>query len=330
MRALRTIFARARRAPDGFIVVAVLWILGALATLATVYAVYVVNTAIGLGVHDERVRAESLVTAGVELAVYKMTATPQSPPAQGATPESPPTQGAFTFRAERANVVVEFRSESARIDLNAAPKELLAGLFRVLGVGGDLAVAYADRVIAWRTPPTAASQDNESSAYRTAGLPYGPRLGPFPHTAELSLVLGLPELLVERALPFVTVYSKQAQINPFDAAPEVVAALPGMTPDRLHDILAQRDLTPQNRRNAQDAQNMQNLQAALGPAAAVVTLTPSKAARVGVRVDFENGRQMRSEVVVLLLDNGTEPYGVLSWRDLDDGSQDAPPRSVLR
>ena len=75
---------------------------------------------------------------------------------------------------------------------------------------------------------------------------------------------------------------------------------------------------------------MQNLTAALGPAAALVTITPSKAARVGVRVDFENGRQMRSEVVVLLLDSGTEPYGVLSWRDLDDVSQDATPRSALR
>ena len=35
-----------RGARDGFIIVAVLWILGALATLATIYAVYVIDTAV--------------------------------------------------------------------------------------------------------------------------------------------------------------------------------------------------------------------------------------------------------------------------------------------
>ena len=39
---------RPAKRPDGFIIVAVLWILGALATLASIYAVYVVNTADGL------------------------------------------------------------------------------------------------------------------------------------------------------------------------------------------------------------------------------------------------------------------------------------------
>ena len=34
-----------RGAPDGFIIVAVLWILGALATLASVYAVFIIDTA---------------------------------------------------------------------------------------------------------------------------------------------------------------------------------------------------------------------------------------------------------------------------------------------
>ena len=36
----------------------------------------------------------------------------------------------FSFRLGQANVAVEFRSEAARIDLNAAPKQLLVGLFR--------------------------------------------------------------------------------------------------------------------------------------------------------------------------------------------------------
>ena len=43
-------------------------------------------------------------------------------------------------------------------------------------------------------------------------------------------------LLLERALPFVTVYSGRPQINMLDAAPEVLASLPGMTQERFNAI----------------------------------------------------------------------------------------------
>ena len=48
-----------------------------------------------------------------------------------------------------------------------------------------------------------------------------------------------PELM-EQVAPFVTVYSGQPGINVLAASPQVLAALPGMTPDRLYAILAQR------------------------------------------------------------------------------------------
>ncbi len=299
-----------RTGSRGFIVVAVLWILGALATLATIYAVYVVNTSAALGMRDERVRAEALVTAALELTVHRLAAVPNTRP----------SSGRFSFRVENAGVTVEFRSEAARIDLNSAPKELLAGLFASLGAQRNAAEAYADRIIGWRNPVAPPAQDNESSAYRTAGLLYGPRLGPFPHTGELSLVLGLPEVLVERALPFVTVYSAQPQINLFDSAPEVIAALPGMTPDRLYRVLADRGAARQNAAEAI---------AALGLPQALVTTQGSKALRVSVRIDFATGRRMFSEVVILPRDSGVEPYSVLSWRDLlDEAAEQQRPAEV--
>ena len=301
----------ARAAPDGFIVVAVLWILGALATLASIYAVYVVNTASAFGVHDDRLKAEGLVTAGLELTAYQLSATP----------EARPSRGSFAFRLGTATVRVEFSSEAARIDLNHAEKDLLAGLFISFGSRPDQAREYADRIIGWRTTPPEV-QDAEASAYRMAGLRYAPRGGRFPHTGELWLVHGLPPALVERALPFVTVYSGLAQINVADAAPEVLAALPGITPSLLHTILVQRQAPPQNR---------QALLAMLGPAQTHATIEGSKATRVRVRIDFDNGRRMNSEVVILVFEGGEEPYKVLSWRDeLDEPSPDAGPRAPTR
>jgi general secretion pathway protein K len=304
--------ARSPKRADGFIVVAVLWILGALATLASIYAVYVVDTAMAFGVHDDRLKSEGMVTAGVELATYLITAKP----------DERQTQGAFTLRMGQANVTVEFRSEMARIDLNVAPKELLTGLFTVFGANPTNAAIYADRVVGWRTSPAEGGADPESSAYRTAGIRYPPRGAAFAHVGELSLVMGLPPLLVERVQPFVTVYSGQAQVNVFEAAPEVLAALPGMTPDRLPGILAQRRAGPKN---------AQVVLAALGAAQASASAEGGKAIRVNVGVAFDNGRRMSSEVVIWMVDEGPEPYRVLSWHDgLDDAVPDARARTVLR
>jgi general secretion pathway protein K len=286
---------------DGFIVVAVLWMLGALATLASIYAVYVINTATAMGVNDQRVQAEGLMTAALELTTYRLTATDA---------DNRPSRGEFAFRLGRAAVAVDFRSEAGRIDLNSAPKELLVGLFAGLGAKYSDAEYYAERIIGWRTAQDPDQRNEETSAYRTAGLAYGPRQGPFAHVGELALVLGLPPFLVERALPFVTVFSGRAEINIVAAAPEVVAAVPGMTPDRLYAVLSQVGRGPQN------AQFLQRL---VGDQSGI-TIEAGKTARVAVRMDFDMGHRVRGEAVILLgTSEAGEPFRVLSWRDDFDG-----------
>jgi general secretion pathway protein K len=299
-----------RTAPDGFIVVAVLWILALLATLVSIYVIFVINTAAGFSVRDDRFRGEGLVSAALELAAYQLT-TP---------PEVRPTHGQFNFRMSGANVDVEFRSEAARIDLNAASKELLAGLFASLGASADNATNYASRIVGWRTPP-AKGDEAEASLYKAARLKYGPRGAPFPHVDELSLVLDLPKPLVERALPLVTIYSGRAEVNVLDAAPEVIAALPGMTRERLNAVLAQRQTTG-------DGQSLLGL---LGSAQKYATSEGSKTSRVTVHLVFDDGLRMSSEAVILVFEEGPDPYAVLSWHDgLDDLRGDDARRTALR
>jgi len=289
---------------EGFILVAVLWIIAALATLASIFSVYVINTATAFTAHDERLQAEGCARAAIELSAYQLLANPQAPP----------TRGRFLFRIGSAQVTVEFNSETARIDLNAAPKELLAGLFSTLGAPRPNAETYADRILAWRSPPAQNIADNEASYYRASGVIYAPRGGAFPHTGELGLVLGIPDVMVERALPFLTVYSGRPQINILDAAPQVVAALPGMSPERLQAVLAARQAP---------AQNGQDLVAALGPAQTLATTQGGKAVRVTARIAFDSGQRMTTEAVIFLLDSGTEPYRILTWRDDIDGAEPA-------
>jgi general secretion pathway protein K len=292
--------ARLPTARDGFILVAVLWILGALAALAAVYASYVGNTAVALAVNDDAIQAEALRTAAVELTAARLL---------GVAADDRPTRGAFNFRLGRASVAVEFCSEAARIDLNAAPKELLTGFFAALGAHPNDAEQYAERIIGWRTTPDAKSQDAETSLYSAAGLSYPPRGAPFAHVGELWLVLGLPPAMVERALPYVTVYSGREDVNVLDASPEVLAALPKMTPERMSSLIGERaSLTPSDGRAALGQ---------LGAARTGATVEGSDAVRVTMRIALDNGRRIASEAVILLdgRNERSEPYRVLSWQD---------------
>jgi general secretion pathway protein K len=293
-----------RAASDGFIVVAVLWLVAALSVLATIYAVYVANTSTVFGMTSDRLQAEALVKAGLELTVYGIT-----------VPQRRPAVGTYGFRLGRANVTTRFRSEAARIDLNTAPKELLAGLFAGLGVRADAASDYAERIVRWRTAQPDGGGE-EAALYRAAGRPYAPRQAPFPHVGEIWLVLGLPEALVTRALPFVTVYSGKPAVNIVAAAPEVVAGLPGMTAERLHAVLAQRQAV------AADAA----LPGLLGPAAGFATTDAGNTFRVDVDVALDTGRLMQSEIVIFVDEQDAEPYRVLSWSDVSDMPASGGPR----
>jgi general secretion pathway protein K len=136
-------------------------------------------------------------------------------------------------------------------------------------------------------------------------LTYLPRGAPFAHVSELWLVQGLPPALVEQALPFLTVYSGQPAVNILDAAPEVLAALPDMTQDRLDNILNRRETTTSALKSAADI---------LGTDEPAATTKGSNAFRVDVHVKFDDGRHAASQAVILL-GSDKVPYLVLSWRD---------------
>ena len=297
-------------AERGSIMVAALWLLAALAAVASVASAYIGQSAIALSALDARTQFEMLTTAGVELAAYDLSA-PRT--------VRRPTRASFDFRLANASVTVEYVSESARINLNTASRTTIAGLFAALGAPPEAAGQFAERVVAWRSGSRPGGPDSEQELYRAAGLKYLPRRGPFASVEELSLVLDLPPALVERALPFLTVYSGQAGINVLDAPPEVVAALPEMTPARLEAFLSQRESLPRD--------DPQFVLGALGGRTVGATLDGSDAYRVRVRVVLPNGRQSMSEGIIALAEPGEKgAYHVYTWRDDIDPGTGAPQR----
>jgi general secretion pathway protein K len=105
----------------------------------------------------------------------------------------------------------------------------------------------------------------------------------------------------------VTVFNGSSNVNVLVAAPEVIAALPGMTPAALNDFLNQRPAL---------SSDQAAIAAALGPAQASATIPKSKSFRILTTLRYDNGRRTTSEVVLALgEEKDKDPYQVLSWQD---------------
>ena len=282
-----------KRSDTGFALVLVLWILGALSVLATVYASYVAATAAETTDYVEPLKAEAMAQAAVELTAWRELAIP---------PQQRAGQGHFVFRLDDAVITVNYSCENSRIDLNAAAEDLLAGLFVSLGHSPALAKAYARHIVQWRSKTAGSANTGNSASSQPGAQTVG-----FQHTLELASIPELPASLVRQIMPYVTVYSADPKVNALTAPPQVIAALPGVTRERLDAFLAARVVASREHKSLPlDT---------LGPAQDFVTRSAGSTLRVGIRVQFANGHRKSTEAVVKLFPQGSEPFSVLTWID---------------
>jgi general secretion pathway protein K len=205
----------------------------------------------------------------------------------------------------QTQVSVTVRSETARINLNLAAPELLAGLMQQLGVAPDQAAVYAARIVDWRDEDDNMERGGaERAAYRAVGRVDGPRNGPFVHVAELGLVLGIPTEVAAAAAPYLTVASGQEQINPMLADPPVLSAIPGVSANGVRDFLVQR---------AKLGATFASLIPSLGPVEEFLTEEPGQAVRFETLVKLGPNNERRFEAVVYVLPGDKEPFRILAW-----------------
>jgi general secretion pathway protein K len=306
-RAASTAMARAVR---GVALVIVLWML-ALLTVIAGSMVYSLRSDVQVaGNLAAAASAEAAADAGVFRAIREL-ARPITDVRRW--------QGnglAHEWRFGDAALRIVIIGEAGKININAAPEILLAGMFRSLGADEEMAVSLADAIADWRDADDLRRPHGaEKEDYLAAGKDYPPKNGEFESIEELRLVLGITDEIFRRVVPLITVRSGRAGIDASVAPRAVLLALPGATPEEVDAFLEQRQ--------ARLAQGMP----VVVPAFAQAWLAPPVADTFSIQVQAVLGDNTAffREAVVQMAGNIRDPAVVLAWRSLPAGNE--PPTS---
>jgi general secretion pathway protein K len=291
----------------GIVLVTVLWLIALLSALAMAASITFRGFAGVIALDQHRVQAEALLTAGVEAAVAAVNVLGDTPLDELDT----------TITLSTGSVRAHMSDEGGRIDIGRAPVEVLAGLFRSVGVHAQEADAIAQAIVAWRKP-AAPDQANAAHPAQAAGTPdKGAQKAdtetPFTDIRQLALIPGMPPQLVSAIAPLATVYGS-ATVNPLTAPAQVLAALPGVEASRARSFV-------QMRRNLPSDSDAAKLAAILGtPPQYLEIKMPTVSVVLTARL--ENGFTQAARAVVVPVAAGLPPYRVLVWDPVSSRSGD--------
>jgi general secretion pathway protein K len=277
----------------GVVLVSVLWTIALLSALAMAAGVTFRAFAGVLSVERSRLQGAALETAGLEVAAGILAQLG----------EEPMVEISHTVAFATGAVDLRITDEGGRIDLNKAPEDVLAGLFRAIGAPQVQAADAARAIVARRSRDGAGGGGTEK-----------PRTGanerdddrPFSDVRQLARLPGIsdwPTPWLDALAGVTTVFGNET-VNPLTAPGDVVAALPEMDGGRLAAFLEARRASPTDERR---------IIASLGPAQRYAKVAKRKASRVLIRATTGDGYAVAAQAVIVLLPQDIQPYRVLAW-----------------
>jgi general secretion pathway protein K len=227
--------ARVPRSSRGVALIAVLWVVLLLSVIAGSVAM-LARTELGLSRNLVlSAKAEALAEGGIHLAINALLAP-------GAAARAFADGRVWRVELEAGSLDVSITDVTGRIDLNTAPPELVASLFRAAGAEPELAETLAERIADWRDADDMPRPNGgEQADYANYEPPLRVANGPFLAADEIMRVPGMTADLWARIANAVTVHSRRPGVNPQYASSVALLALPGMDAVKVDAIIAARN-----------------------------------------------------------------------------------------
>jgi general secretion pathway protein K len=283
------------------VLVTVLWSISLLSALAMAASVNFRGFAGVMAVERDRVQAEALLTAGLETAAGIMQTS-------GVLMD-----GETTLTLGTGAVRARISYEGGRIDIGKAPAELLASMFGSVGAPQATADIIAKRIVERRTSNNAAKPDDGTRLYNQAPQPASADQ-PFADIRELRSIPNMDPKWIAAIAPLATVYGDQS-VNPLTAPLGVIAALPGVDPQRAAAFIKAR------RNSLPDADRLMGL---LGSARQYLAVKPQLVASVDLTAELASGYVTTAHAVIVVLPQDSQPYRVLVWTPMAYANASSP------
>ena len=226
----------------------------------------------------------------------------------------------YSMASGEGEVSIVINDEAGKIDLNAAPDELIQGLLVAVGLEEGEAQALTAAIADFRDADDETHLGGaEDAEYRAAGLAWGPKNKPFEAVEELHQVLGMTRQVYALAAPGLTVHSRSKGVDVTVAPAIVLLALPGVDAEAVEAFTEQR----QARTGAGEPGAGQMAGAELG-GARVTTLpglgrqyaSRSRGRVFTVRAEarVRSGAVFVREAVISMTRNIEKPFNIHAWR----------------
>lgn len=275
----------------GVVLVPVLWLIALLSALAIAASITFRGFGAVIALDRDRVQADALLTAGVEAAAHTIDVLG----------DTPLDQMDVNVVLSHGSVRAHLSDEGGRIDIGKAPVEVLAALFRSVGVPAPESENIARSVAKWHQPATdPRNKDVASPDVRAEATHAGP---PFSDIRQLLQIPGMLPEWVSAIAPLTTVYGSET-VNPLTAPAEVIAALPGVDLVRVNAFIQTRANRPVD---------SSAIAAMLGTAQQYLDVKTQPVTRVDLAVSLADGFSESAQAVILVRREDQEPYRVLVW-----------------
>jgi general secretion pathway protein K len=282
----------------GMALVTVLWTMVLLSTAAMAASTMFRGYVGVMAIDKDRTRADALLTAGLETGAGLMLSLDE---------DTPPNDVDTTISLSTGDVGIRLDDEGGLIDINKAPVEMLAALFRSIGAGN--ADVIAQNIVAARNKGNGTSGQNAPSAQNAATAQNGTAANPtdderpFTDVRELASIPGVQPEWISAIAPMTTVFGSET-VNPLTAPADVIGALPGIEDAQVRAFLDLRRHMPVDSKQ---------LLAALGPAQKYAAEGSRLAVGVSIDARVSDGYHAKAKAIIVAVDGDSQPYRVLAW-----------------
>ena len=294
---------------NGIALVIVLWTLALLTIMAADYSQTMRTETLLTANLLRSAQAEALAEAGIWYTLAEML-KPDSE-------QTWKTDGTVYTRVFDPGIIrISIQDEAGKIDLNTAGSELLYGLLRSVNVAETERLSLLQAILDWRDRDNLVRKEGaEDADYLARNYDYSSKDGPFNTLDELQLVMGMTPSIFNKIKPALTIYSHHPGIQPKVAPREALLALPGITPERVEEILQERD----NDISPQGTVDIMGLDPKYVSKAKGYVFTITSTGII-------NDVHARMDAVVMIHRQTTlkSPYSILSWRQDQGNDQQVP------